>query len=233
MGKIATEQEAYNIGGSGSYTTNKCCTKSRAEELGCNVSGSYTSSRLVQLEDLSGIRIQGFTISANGSAGWICTTLNIGYFTGSGSAVYYYGGSQSTDSSFTLSWSGGTPTYSGNAGTANILIYTFPAASFTEGQQIGLNVKYGSISKSAYATIPANSSVTAEPYIDRTGNGSNPYVYNPLSYAITVTIQVVYSTSSTTNITELTYTVAANSYTVIQRPNTSEWSFTILSWTAA
>lgn len=53
MGKIATETEAYNIGKIGSPVTNKCCTKSRAEALGCAVSGSYVTNRLVQKDDLS------------------------------------------------------------------------------------------------------------------------------------------------------------------------------------
>lgn len=53
MGKIATEQEAYNIGGIGTPTKEKCCTKTRAEALGCKVSGSYTNNQLVQLQDLS------------------------------------------------------------------------------------------------------------------------------------------------------------------------------------
>lgn len=53
MGKIATEQEAYNIGKLGTPVTNKCCTKSRAEMLGCSVSGTYRNYQLVQQSDLS------------------------------------------------------------------------------------------------------------------------------------------------------------------------------------
>ena len=53
MSKIATEQEAYNIGKLGTPVTNKCCTKERAEELGCKVNGSYSSNQLVQLSDLT------------------------------------------------------------------------------------------------------------------------------------------------------------------------------------
>ena len=53
MGKIATEQEAYNIGGAGVPTNKKCCTKTRTEALGCSVSGLYASNKLVQLADLS------------------------------------------------------------------------------------------------------------------------------------------------------------------------------------
>lgn len=55
MGEIATEQETYNIGRVGTPTPNECCTKMRAEVLGCNVSGSYSTNQLVQYEDLSPI----------------------------------------------------------------------------------------------------------------------------------------------------------------------------------
>ena len=53
MGKIATESYAASIGGGSTSTGNKCCTKSRAEALGCVVSGSYASNQLVQESDLS------------------------------------------------------------------------------------------------------------------------------------------------------------------------------------
>lgn len=53
MGKIATEQEAYGIGGKGTPVANKCCTRSRAIALGCKVSGNYSLLQLVQLSDLS------------------------------------------------------------------------------------------------------------------------------------------------------------------------------------
>ena len=55
MGKIATEQEAYNIGGvkDGLFVANKCCTKERAEIMGCDVNGEYEDNQLVQLEDLT------------------------------------------------------------------------------------------------------------------------------------------------------------------------------------
>lgn len=54
MGKIATEQEAKTIGGgSATVTTNKCCTKTRAEELKCKVTGTYASNQLVQQSSLT------------------------------------------------------------------------------------------------------------------------------------------------------------------------------------
>lgn len=46
--KIALESEAKSIGGSSaSASSTKCCTKTRAEELGCEVSGDYDSNQLV------------------------------------------------------------------------------------------------------------------------------------------------------------------------------------------
>lgn len=42
MGKIATEQEVYNVGVKGTLITNKCCTKSRAETLGCKIKSGYS-----------------------------------------------------------------------------------------------------------------------------------------------------------------------------------------------
>lgn len=55
MGKIATEQEAYNIGRKGSISeANKCCTELKATQLGCSVaSPSGFANKLVQLSQLS------------------------------------------------------------------------------------------------------------------------------------------------------------------------------------
>ena len=52
MGKIATQAEAASIGGASSSST-QCSTKSKAEELGCKVNGTYTNQQLVQKTDLS------------------------------------------------------------------------------------------------------------------------------------------------------------------------------------
>lgn len=51
--KIATEGEAASIGGGSGAVSKKCCTKSRAIGLGCQVKGSYKDNQLVQLQDLS------------------------------------------------------------------------------------------------------------------------------------------------------------------------------------
>lgn len=61
MSKIATEQEAYNIGGSGSPVDKKMCTKARAIALGCTVNGSYANNQLVQLADLESSKYKPLT----------------------------------------------------------------------------------------------------------------------------------------------------------------------------
>lgn len=50
MGKIALETEVYANGGKGSPVSNKCCTKARAEALGCKIKSgySYTSNQLIE-----------------------------------------------------------------------------------------------------------------------------------------------------------------------------------------
>lgn len=55
MSKIATELEARTIGGGTlSVIDNKCCTKARALELGCQIKSgfSYADNQLVQLEGI-------------------------------------------------------------------------------------------------------------------------------------------------------------------------------------
>lgn len=54
MSKIATELEAKTMGGGTlSVIDNKCCTKARALELGCQIKSgfSYTNNQLVLLQD--------------------------------------------------------------------------------------------------------------------------------------------------------------------------------------
>lgn len=51
---IATEAYAKSVGGKNiSYTSNLCCTKSRAIDLGCKVLGTYAYNQLVCQKDLS------------------------------------------------------------------------------------------------------------------------------------------------------------------------------------
>lgn len=55
MSKIATELEAKTMGGGSlSVIDNKCCTKARALELGCQIKSgfSYTDNQLVELEGI-------------------------------------------------------------------------------------------------------------------------------------------------------------------------------------
>lgn len=67
--KIALESEAKIIGGSSlSVTTNKMCTKARAEELGCKVTGSYASNQLVAKDDLSKNTVSLGIATVTGSA---------------------------------------------------------------------------------------------------------------------------------------------------------------------
>ncbi len=52
MSKIALETEVYAIGGKSSPVAKKCCTKARAETLGCKIrSGySYKDNQLIEQE---------------------------------------------------------------------------------------------------------------------------------------------------------------------------------------
>ena len=51
---IATERQAYIIGGiGGAYTSNLATTKVRAQALGCNIRGTYADNQLVNLKDLA------------------------------------------------------------------------------------------------------------------------------------------------------------------------------------
>lgn len=50
--KVATEQQAFEIGGAGSPRTNRCVTGEVAINLGCTYPDSYTSSQLIKLDDL-------------------------------------------------------------------------------------------------------------------------------------------------------------------------------------
>lgn len=57
MGKIATEQEAYERRDTTKLILaptepNKCCTKERADYFGCRMSSEYESNQLIQNDDL-------------------------------------------------------------------------------------------------------------------------------------------------------------------------------------
>lgn len=64
--RIATELEAYNIGGKDSPITNKMVTKVRAEVLGCSVSISAAENQLIPTSSLSKARISLGHLSASG-----------------------------------------------------------------------------------------------------------------------------------------------------------------------
>lgn len=59
MGKIATEEYAANIGKETTSNPNKCCTKTRAEALGCtfNTGYSYENNQLVEESSLKRLQI--------------------------------------------------------------------------------------------------------------------------------------------------------------------------------
>lgn len=69
MGKIATEQEAFEIGGQGTPTFSKCCTKTRAEALGCRVNDTVQDNKLVQLSTLTPSTLVGNMV-INTAVGW-------------------------------------------------------------------------------------------------------------------------------------------------------------------
>lgn len=52
MSKIATEQEAYNIGGKGTPIAKKCVTNARAYALGCKKDSSISDNKLVEASEL-------------------------------------------------------------------------------------------------------------------------------------------------------------------------------------
>ena len=68
--KIALESEAKEIGNSTTeIITNKCCTKSRATELNCEVAGTYSDNQLVIIDDLSSARsLNSITIEIQGDS---------------------------------------------------------------------------------------------------------------------------------------------------------------------
>lgn len=69
--KIALESEALTIGGGSGYAdTNKACTKTRAEELNCEVKGNYASNQCVKYDDLdsAAVPLTGLQI-------WVSTNI--------------------------------------------------------------------------------------------------------------------------------------------------------------
>ena len=124
MGKIATEQEAYSIGKVGTPVTNKCCTKARAEALGCAVSGSYQNNQLVQTDNVSKkpspkVKINITGITKNIQAG-IMIRFSIAYTSNTTGDTWRHNGNMST-------------TYTGSRNVNKGETYTLSNSSTTYG----------------------------------------------------------------------------------------------------
>lgn len=152
---IATEYYAYSIGGSGSYNSNLCCTKSRATQLNCSVSGSYSNNQLVPQNALSR------SSSGGGSSGWTTTSS----YSISGYTIYKsYGkeGVANSDTTQQFQWSSGTTVYIGSSSESG---YDIVYITNSSGSQVGSSVSGShtpsslsnmtsvSISSSGYYTI--------------------------------------------------------------------------------
>lgn len=83
MSKIATEQEAYNIGGKGTPVAKKCATNARAYALGCkklSVADNklIEASKLVRdLIDLGDVIFSGSYTANSGSTAITTGTINL------------------------------------------------------------------------------------------------------------------------------------------------------------
>lgn len=130
---IATEYYAYSIGGSGSYTSNLGCTKSRATQLNCSVSGSYSNNQLVPQSALS--RSSGGS-SGGSSSGWTTTSS----YSISGYTIYKsYGkeGVANSDTTQQFYWSSGTTVYIGSSSESG---YDIVYITNSSGSQVGSSI---------------------------------------------------------------------------------------------
>lgn len=126
---IATEYYAYSIGGSGSYDSNRGCTKSRATQLNCSVSGSYSNNQLVPQNALS-------RASSGSSSGWTTTSS----YSISGYTIYKsYGkeGVANSDTTQQFYWSSGTTVYIGSSSESG---YDIVYITNSSGSQVGSSV---------------------------------------------------------------------------------------------
>lgn len=161
MGKIATEQEAYNIGKQGTPHGNKCCTKARVETLGCKVSESYASNQLVQLEDLSpaGVILE-LGLEANTSL-----PSNWGYIHIFGASLKRIGGMSSDE--YIL----GNP----------ISIQIFTYNTFT----ISVDMQYDSKTGNSTKTVLPKTTTYADWEITKSYFGANDYPVSYVYFSIT------------------------------------------------
>ena len=136
MDQIATETQAYNIGGSGSAVTNKMCTHARALELGCQDSAGYATNRLVRTSNLSfrPYLVVGSLMTLTAGSNVVNSNVTASWYTAKNTAnqLYYSNGTLYTNG-MTLTWyNNGTqvyPTAIGNTGTATVVMFKFPTLS--------------------------------------------------------------------------------------------------------
>ena len=106
MAKIATQQEVRNVGGKGTVNDpDQGCTKSKAEDLGCKVTGSFTNNQCITAGSYSknSETIYLWLTTVNGTSAW-----------------------QSVDS-YSLTYSDGDVTYTESlTGTNKGRLYTIP-----------------------------------------------------------------------------------------------------------
>lgn len=154
-----------------------------------------------------------------------------------GETVCYGAGNGSDDGNWTLTWSH-TPTYSGNAGTYNVLIYYWDYATVC-GQTITVSACYKG---GTHGERCGNDSGTGPTYTPVTPQPSEPsivtkdgylQIYNPLSYTVEVYVQHYVNGVASGGI--ISRTVAARSYENLNWPatGTPPHSAVITSWDEA
>ena len=89
--RLATEQDAYNKGKTGTPTSKKLCTATRASALGCTC-GSYSGKRIVPVSALAAkLPTYTYTIKfrANNYSTYDCDYIKVALFDNDSPLVYY------------------------------------------------------------------------------------------------------------------------------------------------
>lgn len=159
------------------------------------------------------------------------------YYKEYGETVNYGAGNGDDDGNWTITWSH-TPTYSGNAGTYNVLIYYWDYATVC-GQTITVSACYKG---GSHGNRCGNDSGTGPTYTPVTPQPSEPsivtkdgylQIYNPLSYAVIVYVQHYINGAASGSI--ISRTVQARSYEQLGWPatGTPTHGAVITSWEEA
>lgn len=159
------------------------------------------------------------------------------YYKEYGETVNYGAGNGDDDGNWTITWSH-TPTYSGNAGTYNVLIYYWDYATVC-GQTITVSACYKG---GSHGERCGNDSGTGPTYTPATPQPSEPsivtkdgylQIYNPLSYAVIVYVQHYINGAASGSI--ISRTVQARSYAQLGWPatGTPTHGAVITSWDEA